>query len=270
SDAAGVMVKDTPPPSEQLTDLRWCEEGKDCPPNNPGPVDAKVDIPAGSSKVFRMRGTVGPTCGPLINESVCESLLNKATATHPLAGMVEDNEKTQVEGIALLCTQIDGASTEGSMVTYTFALINYGPAAQMDNPGDEFTDTLPATLTLFSASADSGTASTLGNTASWNGSLGVGEVVLIKVTATVNLGTAGTDICNQATGSFDRDENGTNETILLSGDLDGQCDANPCCFHVPSIGPEAIPTLSEIAAFALALLLATLALRRLTLLSAGR
>lgn len=266
-DAANVIVKDFPPPPEQLTQLRWCE-GKECSPDLPGPVDANVDIPAGTSKAFQMRGTVSPIFGALAQQfPVCGPLLNRVTAEHP-ADKAEDEEMTHVRGISLFCTLIDGPTLEGSMITYTFALINCGPAAQMDNPGDEFTDTLPASLTLFSASADSGTASALGNTASWNGSVDVGQVVTIKVIATINLGTAGTTICNQATGSFDVDENGTNETIILSGDLDLPGDADPCCFHVPLF--DEIPTISEIAALALALLLAALALRRLRLPSAGR
>jgi len=38
-------------------------------------------------------------------------------------------------------------------VTYTVVLTNSGPGAQGDNPGNEFTDVLPAGLTLVSATA---------------------------------------------------------------------------------------------------------------------
>ena len=43
-------------------------------------------------------------------------------------------------------------------ITYTVVLTNAGPNTQSDNPGDELTDVLPASLTLVSASATSGTA----------------------------------------------------------------------------------------------------------------
>src|SRR6185295_13306140 len=46
----------------------------------------------------------------------------------------------------------------GSTVTYTVTLNNTGGLAQADNAGNEFTDVLPASLTLVSATASSGTA----------------------------------------------------------------------------------------------------------------
>ena len=43
-------------------------------------------------------------------------------------------------------------------MTYTVTLTNNGTDAQADNAGHEFTDVLPAGLTLVSATATSGTA----------------------------------------------------------------------------------------------------------------
>ena len=61
-------------------------------------------------------------------------------------------------------------------VTYTVVLSNTGNGAQADNPGNEFTDVLPAGLTLISATATSGTAlaTVASNTATWNGSIAAG------------------------------------------------------------------------------------------------
>ena len=60
---------------------------------------------------------------------------------------------------------MSGTFVEGGTVTYTVSLTNSGPRFdQQDNPGDEFTDVLPAQLTLVSADATSGTA-TSGNVA---------------------------------------------------------------------------------------------------------
>lgn len=256
-DAPGVIVKDIPPPPDELTEIQWCQVGKDCPPKNPLPLDTKVDIPAGSSKVFRMRGIVGSV-----------SLLeNKVSAEHPRAKKVEDVETTSVvaEGISLLCTEIIGTSAEGETITCTFEITNHGPAVQMDNPGDEFTTTLPAGLTLVSAAPpSSGTVSTADNTVTWNGEIQVEETVTIMFDATIDVGTAGTTLCLQAKGFFDLDGNGTNETELLSDDPGVPGDADPCCFFVSyPPGPAIIPTLSDLAAVALMLLLATLAIRRL-------
>ena len=66
-----------------------------------------------------------------------------------------------------------GTFQVGGTVTYTVVLTNNGTGNQADNAGNEFTDVLPAGLTLVSATATSGTAvATVGtNTVTWNGSL---------------------------------------------------------------------------------------------------
>jgi len=237
-DAEGVVVKDSPP--DGLTGVEWCR-GQGCSPSISQPLVKKIDLPVGGSEVFRLRGTASQ-CGPL---------KNKASAEHPLAETVEAEATTQVEGLALFCA-IDGVTVEGSMITKTCKLINCGPA-RPDDVGDEFTDALPPSLTLVSASADSGTTGTAGNTATWNGSLDEGQTVTIQVTATINLGTACTVICNQAT-AFG----------VLSDDPEEPGDTDPCCFSVFSVlCPSEIPTLSDGSALALILLLTAFALRRL-------
>lgn len=247
-DAPGVTVKDLAP--EALTKIRWCR-GANCQPTKPGPLVTQLDLPAQSSEVFRLRGIA----------SECGTLVNKAIAEHPPGTTAEALEDTQVEGISLLCNGIDGLLVEGSLITYTFLLINCGPNIQGDNPGDEFTDTLPPGLTLVGVSADSGTPGMSGNTATWNGSIGVGDTVTIQVQATIDLGTLGMLLCNQAELSADLDGDGINEASILSDDPVEPGDQDPCCIVVTD--SPAIPTLSEEAALILVLLLTALTLRRL-------
>ena len=108
----------------------------------------------------------------------------------------------------------------GSSVTYSVTLSNTAATAQLDNPGNEFTDVLPSGLTLVSATASSGTAvATIGtNTVTWNGVIAASASVTITITATVNAGTAGSTISNQGTAAFDADGNGTNESTVLTDD----------------------------------------------------
>ena len=82
---------------------------------------------------------------------------------------------------------VTGTFNPGGAITYTVVLTNAGPAAQADNPGNEFVDVLPASLTLVSASATSGTAvATVGTrTVTWNGSLANGASVTITISATI-------------------------------------------------------------------------------------
>ena len=115
---------------------------------------------------------------------------------------------------------VSGSFWSGGSVTYTIILSNAGPGAQLDNPGDEFVDTLPAELALVSAVATSGTAvATVGtNTVSWNGSIPSGGTVTITIGATVRATTPlGASVSNQATIAYDLDGNGTNE---ISGGSD--------------------------------------------------
>ena len=108
--------------------------------------------------------------------------------------------------------------TEGSNITYTIVVTNTGTGIQPDNAGDEFTDLLPAGLTLGAPSATSGTVSTAGNQVNWNGMLMPGATVTLTIPATINAGTSGTTISNQATLNFDADRDGSNEASALSDD----------------------------------------------------
>ena len=86
---------------------------------------------------------------------------------------------------------VSGTFSVGGTVTYTVTLTNNGTADQADNAGHEFTDALPASLTLVSATATSGTAGHRRQ----HGQLGrlagpAGGSVTITITATINAGTA--------------------------------------------------------------------------------
>ena len=99
-------------------------------------------------------------------------------------------------------------------------LTNSGPGAQADNPGNEFTDVLPAALALVSATATSGTpVANIGtNTVTWNGAIPAGGTVTITITATILPTAAGTTVSNQGTISYDSDGNGTNDATAQTDD----------------------------------------------------
>ena len=103
---------------------------------------------------------------------------NTATWTAYNAGPVNQVSATDTATVNVLpppdvsgTKTVSGTFTQGSTVTYTVVLTNTGAGPQNDNPGDEFSDVLPATLTLVSAAASSGATALAGNTVTWNGSI---------------------------------------------------------------------------------------------------
>ncbi len=140
---------------------------------------------------------------------------------------------------------VSGTFTVGGTVTYTVILTNTGTSAQLDNPGNEFSDTLPAGLTLVNATATSGTAGMSGNTATWDGTLApLGGTVTITITATINAGTQGTTISNQGGTSFDADGNGINESSGVTDDPGVAGTTDPTVFGVANAMLSATKTVT--------------------------
>lgn len=246
-------------PLELLAPQCIGENRSDCTFSSERDLSIQVDVPGHAEVTYEVQGKLGLEC--------VAALYNEATVFDP-EGSVDpepvnntDFDLTSVfpgPGVSVICSG-PKVRSEGEAVTFTFVLLNGGPAAQADNPGDEFTDTLPAGLTLVSAAASSGTVTTLGNTVSWNGSIAACETVTITVEATVDAGTEGMTLCNPGTAFFDADGDGINESIALSGS---------CCVLIRP--PVPIPAAGTLGLATLTLLLAALSLRWLRRPSAGR
>ncbi len=144
---------------------------------------------------------------------------------------------------------VSGSVSPGGAVTYTVVLTNSGLGAQADNPGNEFTDVLPASLTLVSANATSGTAvATVGtNTVTWNGAIAAGASVTITIQATIDpAAVGGTIVSNQGTASYDSDGNNTNNASALTDDPGTVTPGDPTSFTV--VGGAGSPPVLQSAA----------------------
>ena len=161
---------------------------------------------------------------------------------------------------------VGGNQRAGGSVVYAIVLANSGLGDQLDNPGDEFTDTLPTGLTIANSSASSGAVVVTGaNSISWNGAIAAGSSVTLIIEAAIVNGTMGL-ISNQGQINFDSDGNGTNDTVVLTDDpmLPGNTDPTVFAIQVAPVATP-IPALSRLAAALLITglgLFATLALRR--------
>lgn len=210
-----------------------------------GDLHATFVLAPGDSAVCTVTATVNPTYfGPLQNTATVSA---PPDATEPDRS---DNSAT-VETLVfppsgvVATKEVSGAFVPEGLVSYRLLILNGGPAAQADNPGDEFVDSLPAELLLLGASASSGSVSAnlpLGQV-TWNGAIAPGGVVEIAIQARVVHGVSfDTVVSNQGTVSFDTDGDGTNDASTTTDDP-GQPGANdPTTFRVKNIA--AIPTLS--------------------------
>ena len=90
------------------------------------------------------------------NVTTIGTSLQSGDSSGAMLTVVLVNGQASVSDSASLSGLAAGAA---GTVTYTVVLKNTGTATQADNPGHEFTDVLPAGLSLVSASASSGRGS---------------------------------------------------------------------------------------------------------------
>ena len=266
--AASVAWSDPLPAGTTFVSLTWPAGWSCATPavGAGGTVSCSIaSLPVGSA-AFTLTVHVGtgfPGGTVLSNSATVAS----TTADPSTANNSEPETTTLLSPAAVTATKsAAGAFIPGSLVTYTVALANAGPATQSDNPGDEFVDLLPAELGLQSASATSGTAlaETSTNTVTWNGSIPPGGSVTITIVAVLGYGVEdGQVIANQGTAYYDADGNGTNEAAAATDDPETGDAGDPTEFVVSAASIQEIPTLDGLGLALLALALAALAARRL-------
>lgn len=149
--------------------------------------------------------------------STIENTATLAGSTQDDGGTASDTASTAIVSPAAISAtkRVSGTPRPGATLLYSIELTNSSATPQQDNPGDEFTDILPPSLTLIGASAGSGTvlATLATNTVTWNGTVPALGSVTISIQALIPAGTPpGRTISNQASFAFDSDGNGTNES----------------------------------------------------------
>jgi uncharacterized repeat protein (TIGR01451 family) len=259
SNATGATVADTFPASLSCTWTCTGAGGGTCTASGSGNINNTVNLPGAGSVTYTA------TCS--ISALASGTLVNTATVTAP-AGVTDSNPANNSATDSDTLSAAPGASVSGtktvtgpffvgSNVTYTVTLTNSGTAAQADNPGNEFTDVLPAQVALVSATATSGTAvASVGtNTVTWNGGIPAGGSVTLTITATILPAAAGNIVSNQGTIAFDSDGNGTNDASAQTDDPTVAGTNNPTTFVGVS---AAIPAISPLALLLLAMMLSAL------------
>ena len=241
------------------------------PSGSPGQVSCALDAPldpfTGSIDLF---GQVADDALPGLLTNTATFHLNATFALQPLLCSASSTWEVQIVSPANVTGEktVSGAFVIGGAITYQVVLTNSGPAAQVDAPGNEFTDVLPAELDLDCDATDFVGGGTLGcddgsNTVFWNGSIAAGGSVTLTIGATIVGGTPGSTILNQGSFVFDADGDGTSESNGTTDDPGTPPAPDPTALVLGVIEVDEIPTAGAIGLLALALLLAVAALPKL-------
>lgn len=162
-----------------------------------------------------------------------------------LPGSTDPTAFTVLGPVAFTATKtVSGLLITGGTVQYTITLTNTGDVAQPDNAGDEFTDAVPAGVTVTSVVATSGTAANVANSVTWNGSLAPDASVTITIDGLI-VAAAGSTVSNQGSVTFDADANGTNEASTLTDDPSQPGATDPTSFTV--LSPVAVSATKTVA-----------------------
>jgi serine protease len=213
-------------------------------------VDALINAGTLGQFVSNQGGTLCDADGDGVNES------SRPTDDPGVAGAADATvfqvlSPADVRGTKVYSSLWGNNLYPGAPVTYTILLTNNSAYNQFDNPGQEFSDTLPPQLTLVGAIATGGSVSTVGNTVSWSGMLAGGASVTLTVDAMIKTGTSGQTVSNQGGILCDADGDGVNESSRLTDDPAVPGTEDPTVFQVL----EPVPTLSDLGLFVLGLAL---------------
>jgi uncharacterized repeat protein (TIGR01451 family) len=259
SAATGATVADTFPTTLSCTWTCSGTGGGTCTASGSGNINNAVNLPSGGSVTY--------TASCTISALATGTLANTATVAAP-AGVTDptpgNNTATDTDTLSAApganvsgTKTVTGPFVTGGNVTYVVTLTNNGTGAQANNPGNEFTDVLPAQVALVSATSSSGTAvaNSGTNTVTWNGGIAPGGgSVTITITATILPSAAGSTVSNQGTIAYDSDGNGTNDASAQTDDPTVVGPANPTSF----VGISAIPAVSPLGLLLLASMLTAL------------
>ena len=264
SDDPNVSVTDVFPSA--LMGVSWtcsATAGSSCTAAGSGDIAETVGLQAGGSVTFVATGTIDSSFVGVLSNTADVAAGPGVTDTD--ASNNQANDVTTVASPAMISAlkTVQGDFREGGIISYLISLTNSGPFAQLDNPGHELIDTLPPELELISATASAGNAvvDLPLNTVTWDGAIGVGQVVEVMIEAQVRSGTGGATISNQGIVSFDSDGDGTNESSVSTDDPSAGGGGAPTTFVV--LTAVEVPALDHLGILVLAFLFIGAALVRI-------
>jgi len=219
SDVLGATVADAFPAGLTCTWTCAATTGGACAAAGTGAIRDRITLPAGGTATYTATCAVSPSiAGAALSNTATVATPGPVTDPVPANNTATDTD-TLLRAPSHLTAEntVAGSFVQGGTVAYTIVLGNDGAGAQLDNPGDELVDVLPAGVTLVSASATAGAAvaNLAANTVTWNGEIAAGGAVTIAIVATISA-PAGTTIASQATFYYDSDGDSINDAVGTS------------------------------------------------------
>ncbi len=228
-----------------------------------GAVDQFVDLPAGSSLVLTIRGTLAPEAtGEIVQHA---SIAPPAGFPDPDLG---DNQASDADPILRpfeVTKEVSGTFRPGEPVVYVITAINQTEFPQLDNPGPELEDDLPPEIVATGVTASTGSASLdpAANRVEWDGVIPAFGTLTLVIEGTIRPSAAGRAVSNQGRLLFALVLDASTDTLAAGATNDGLAfsedpvTGGPTVFQ--AIGPLAVPTLDALALLLLAALLGTAA-----------
>ncbi|HJT98845.1 MAG TPA: hypothetical protein VJ696_11065 [Rhodanobacteraceae bacterium] len=193
-----------------------------------GPMFWDGAVPAGGSVTITIDATIDPALvGSVFNQAIV--FVDTTGNGSNDASINTDDPTTPAPNDATVFVsapypqlwaslQAGGLAVPGGQMFYDLRVGNLG-GPHGDNPGDELVTVFPAGIELVSATATMGdlVVDVGTNTLRWNGALGTGEFVRIPIVTRVAANANG-PYSTQGVVHYDADDNGTNETTLLTDD----------------------------------------------------
>src|SRR5436305_934431 len=151
SNAPGSTVADTFPASLTCTWTCVGVGGGTCAASGSGNLNDTVNLPSGGSVTYTASCTIAIAATGTLSNTATVTAPGSVTDPNPGNNSATDTDTLNAAPGAVVTgtkTVSAGPYTVGGTLTYTVTLTNSGTGAQADNPGNEFTDVLPAQLAL--------------------------------------------------------------------------------------------------------------------------
>ncbi|MCW5970147.1 MAG: DUF11 domain-containing protein [Blastocatellales bacterium] len=187
-------------------------------PSGVGNINTTVNLLVNGTATFTLTATLSASASGVLSNTATVAL--PAGALDPVPGNNTATDTVPISTGVTVALRTNFRSNDicigaGRFITIESVLTNQGPGIQRDNPGPEYTASIPAQLDVLpnSCTSSSGNCTIAGSTVSWNGAIGTNNSVTITYQARIrNTVSSGTRFCLLSRAFYDSNGDGSNDT----------------------------------------------------------